>query len=140
MIRNCCGLQVSYQLYAAEAYSAGTWKAVMSEPPVSRAFRGRKRSDAQPTRLPPGQHLTSDFPVLSAGPTPQLKLETWSFALQQGGSLLGKWSWAEFEALPQTRVKVDIHCVTSWSKLDTNWQGVTIDTLLEAAGLSSPPA
>jgi DMSO/TMAO reductase YedYZ molybdopterin-dependent catalytic subunit len=112
---------------------------VMSEPPVSRGFHGRKRSDSRSARLPPGQHLTADFPVLSAGPTPKPKLETWSFALQHGGSLLGKWSWAEFEALPQTRVDVDIHCVTSWSKLDTNWQGVTIDTLLEAAGLSAAP-
>ena len=52
---------------------------------------------------------------------------------------LAEWSWAEFEALPQTSVKVDIHCVTTWSKLDAHWQGVTIDTLLDAAGLSDPP-
>lgn len=54
--------------------------------------------------------------------------------------VLGAWTWAEFEALPQTEVDVDIHCVTTWSKLDTNWRGVTIDTLLAAAGLSEPPA
>jgi DMSO/TMAO reductase YedYZ molybdopterin-dependent catalytic subunit len=82
----------------------------------------------------------SDFPVLSAGPTPATNLETWTFALQEGGSLLGKWTWAEFEALPQTTVVVDIHCVTTWSKLDTEWQGVSIDTLLAAAGLDEPPA
>jgi len=89
--------------------------------------------------LPPSQHETSDFPVLSAGPTPQPRLETWRFALQHGGALLAAWSWNEFEALPQTTVTVDIHCVTSWSKLDTTWQGVTIDTLLQAAGRSEPP-
>jgi DMSO/TMAO reductase YedYZ molybdopterin-dependent catalytic subunit len=90
--------------------------------------------------VPPGQHLTADFPVLSAGPTPEAELKTWDFSLYDGDTLLAEWSWAEFEALPQTEVKVDIHCVTTWSKLDTNWQGVTIDTLLEAAGLSDPPA
>jgi DMSO/TMAO reductase YedYZ molybdopterin-dependent catalytic subunit len=77
---------------------------------------------------------------LSAGPTPSPDLSTWTFALQQGGSLLAKWTWAEFEALPQTTVVVDIHCVTTWSKLDTEWQGVTVDALLEAAGLPEPPA
>ena len=56
-----------------------------------------------------------DFPVLSAGPTPQIKLENWTFALQADGSLLGKWSWEEFETLPQSTKKVDIHCVTKWS-------------------------
>jgi DMSO/TMAO reductase YedYZ molybdopterin-dependent catalytic subunit len=84
--------------------------------------------------------LTTDFPVLSAGPTPTLTADRWSFALQDGGSLLGKWSWAEFAALPQTEVTVDIHCVTTWSKLDTIWRGVTIDNLLKAAGLSEPLA
>jgi DMSO/TMAO reductase YedYZ molybdopterin-dependent catalytic subunit len=59
--------------------------------------------------------------------------------LQVGGSILGKWSWDEFQALPQTELRTDIHCVTKWSKLDTNWRGVTIDALLEAAGLDEPP-
>jgi DMSO/TMAO reductase YedYZ molybdopterin-dependent catalytic subunit len=112
----------------------------MSEPPISRGFRARRRPESQLGRVPPGQHVTTDFPVLSAGPTPETDLESWSFALFAGESLLAEWSWADFEGLPQTKVKVDIHCVTTWSKLDTNWQGVTIDTLLEAAGLSEPPA
>lgn len=110
----------------------------MNEPPISRGFRARKQPDSH--RVPSGQHVTTDFPVLSAGPTPQPELKTWNFALQEGDSLLAEWSWAEFEALPQTKIRVDIHCVTTWSKLDTNWQGVTIDTLLEAAGLPEPPA
>jgi len=112
----------------------------MSKPPISRGFHARSRPDSQRNRVPPGQHVVTDFPVLSAGPTPQPNLETWTFALQEGGSLLGKWTWAEFEALPQTTVDVDIHCVTTWSKLDTEWQGVTIDALLQAAGLAEPPA
>ena len=112
----------------------------MSDPPISRGFRRRKGADSSGDRVPPGQHLTSDFPVLSAGPTPESDLGSWSFALESGGAVLGEWSWAEFAALRQTSLKVDIHCVTTWSKLDTHWQGVTIDDLLEAAGLSEPPA
>ena len=110
------------------------------KPPISRGFRGSKRPEGRGARVPPGQHLVNDFPVLSAGPTPSTSLETWTLALQEGGSLLGKWTWKEFEALPQTTVVVDIHCVTTWSKLDTEWRGVTIDTLVAAAGLQEPPA
>jgi len=80
-----------------------------------------------------------DFPVLSAGPTPQIKVENWTLDIQSGGSLLGTWSWAAFEALPQTTIKRDIHCVTKWSKLDTTWQGVTFDDLLKALGLAEAP-
>jgi DMSO/TMAO reductase YedYZ molybdopterin-dependent catalytic subunit len=116
-----------------------TWEEeAMTKPPISRGFRGR-RPDGHTDRLPPGQYLTSDFPVLSAGPTPRRDLESWSFSVYYADIALADWSWFEFEALPQTSVKVDIHCVTKWSKLDTHWQGVTIDTLLDAAGLSDPP-
>jgi DMSO/TMAO reductase YedYZ molybdopterin-dependent catalytic subunit len=108
--------------------------------PVSRGFRGRRRPEGRAARVPPGQHLVDDFPVLSAGPTPATPLETWTLALQERGSLLAKWSWKEFGALPQTSVVVDIHCVTTWSKLDTEWSGVSFDTLLAAAGLMEPPA
>ena len=110
----------------------------MTQSPISRGFRGR-RSDGPTERLPPGQHLVSDFPVLSAGPTPRPNLEDWRFSLYDGDTALAEWSWADFQSLPQTSVKVDIHCVTSWSKLDTHWQGVTIDTLFDAAGLSEAP-
>jgi DMSO/TMAO reductase YedYZ molybdopterin-dependent catalytic subunit len=113
---------------------------VMDETPISRGFRSRRNQQTAKDRLPPGQYVTTDFPVLSAGPTPQIKVADWTFALQLGGSLLGKWSWAEFEALPQTTIKTDIHCVTKWSKLDTTWQGVTFDDLLKAVGLAEPRA
>ena len=114
----------------------------MSDPPLSRGFRGRRggADAAAAARVPPGQHVTADFPVLSAGPTPRTRPEDWSFALQHGGSLLARWSWEEFEALPRTRVTVDIHCVTKWSKLDTEWEGVAVDALLAAAGLREAPA
>jgi len=112
----------------------------MDSTPISRGFTSRRQELTSKNRTPPGQYVTADFPVLSAGPTPQTKVEDWTLALQLGGSLLRKWSWAEFEALPQTTIKTDIHCVTKWSKLDTTWRGVTFDDLLKAVGLAAPPA
>jgi DMSO/TMAO reductase YedYZ molybdopterin-dependent catalytic subunit len=111
----------------------------MEESPISRGFRSKREDQATKNRLPPGQYLTTDFPVLSAGPTPHVKLEDWNLSLQHGGALLGKWNWAEFQALPQTTTTTDIHCVTKWSKFDTVWQGVTFDELLRAAGLAVSP-
>jgi DMSO/TMAO reductase YedYZ molybdopterin-dependent catalytic subunit len=100
-------------------------------PPISRGFGSRRRSEGDPARLPPGQYLTRDFPVLSAGPTPHTRLEDWSFTLQGAVHEARSWSWDELRALPAETVTVDIHCVTKWSKLDTTWTGVSVDTLLE---------
>jgi DMSO/TMAO reductase YedYZ molybdopterin-dependent catalytic subunit len=112
----------------------------MDEPPISRGFRSRRQEEDLTNRVPPGQYVTTDFPVLSAGPTPQITLEEWTFSLQLNGWVLGKWAWTEFQALPQTTIKTDIHCVTKWSKLDTIWRGVTFDDLLKAAALTEAPA
>ncbi|MGH3254721.1 MAG: sulfite oxidase-like oxidoreductase [Streptosporangiaceae bacterium] len=97
--------------------------------PVSRGFHGR-RGSAAPGRVPPGQYVTRDFPVLSAGPTPRTALDRWSLSIE-GGHELKHWTWPEFQALPAETVTVDIHCVTRWSKLDTAWTGVSLDVLLE---------
>jgi DMSO/TMAO reductase YedYZ molybdopterin-dependent catalytic subunit len=112
----------------------------MSDPPISRGFHARRPAEARADRVPPGQHVVTDFPVLSAGPTPRADLDHWSFALREDGADLARWNWNEFGALPQSEKTVDIHCVTSWSKLDTSWRGVAIDDLLEAAGIGDPPA
>jgi DMSO/TMAO reductase YedYZ molybdopterin-dependent catalytic subunit len=96
---------------------------------VSRGFRGRRRDDAQSDRIPPGQYLVDDFPVLSAGPTPRTPLDEWIFSIQ-GGAEPATWTWEEFQALPSETVTKDIHCVTKWSKLDTTWEGVSVDSLL----------
>jgi len=112
----------------------------MDDPPISRGFRSNRQGQAPSNRLPPGQYVTSDFPVLSAGPTPHLRLDDWSLALEYEGTVLDVWSWGQFEDLAQTPIRVDIHCVTKWSKLDTTWQGVTFDDLLRAAGLREAPA
>jgi DMSO/TMAO reductase YedYZ molybdopterin-dependent catalytic subunit len=97
---------------------------------VSRGFRGRHRDDAAVNRLPPGQYETSDFPVLSAGPTPVVRLDDWQLSIVGVGDKPRTWTWEEFRALPTEEIKVDIHCVTKWSKFDTTWTGVSIDTLL----------
>jgi DMSO/TMAO reductase YedYZ molybdopterin-dependent catalytic subunit len=94
-------------------------------------FRGRRRLAADPSRIPPGQYLTDGFPVLSAGPTPHTPLGNWTFTIRGAVDKRVSWTWEEFRALPRETFRVDIHCVTKWSKLDTNWTGVSIDTLLD---------
>ncbi len=99
--------------------------------PVTRGFHGRRREAAgERGRVPPGQFVTQDFPVLSAGPTPHTPLDQWTFSIRQGGDTSMSWTWQEMRELPAEDVTVDIHCVTRWSKLDTRWQAVSIDTLL----------
>jgi DMSO/TMAO reductase YedYZ molybdopterin-dependent catalytic subunit len=98
---------------------------------VSRGFRGRRRTDERSDRVPPGQYVTDDFPVLSAGPTPHTPLDQWTFSIVGEIDEPREWTWEEFRALPSETPTVDIHCVTKWSKLDTSWEGVSVDTLLE---------
>ena len=105
----------------------------MTEPFVSRGFHGRREPKSAAVRLPPGQYETRDFPVLSAGPTPHTPLETWDFTLRGTNGSSIRWTTAEFEALPHESVKVDIHCVTKWSKFDTVWEGVSVDTAVAEA-------
>ena len=105
----------------------------MAEPFVSRGFRGRRQPEATARRLPPGQYETPNFPVLSAGPTPHTSLATWDFTVSGPGGPAARWTWDEFQALPHETVTTDIHCVTKWSKLDTVWEGVSVDTLLKEA-------
>jgi DMSO/TMAO reductase YedYZ molybdopterin-dependent catalytic subunit len=99
--------------------------------PISRGFHGRRlTAPADAARVPPGQYVTSDFPVLSAGPTPRTALADWTFSVRQPDHGGTTWTWSEFRALPSEEVTADIHCVTRWSKLDTRWRAVPIDTLL----------
>ena len=96
---------------------------------ISRGFSGRKRPNDG--RLPPGQYETRDFPVLSAGPTPRIKDGSWQFTITTETGDKHRWDWAQFSALPAEKITKDIHCVTKWSKFDTDWRGVSIDTLLD---------
>src|SRR6201989_2066108 len=99
--------------------------------PVPRGFH-RKREAAPADRVPPGQYVTRDFPVLSAGPTPHTPLEEWTFTILGAVDEPVTWSWDEFVALPSETITTDIHCVTKWSKFDTTWKGVSVDALLGA--------
>jgi DMSO/TMAO reductase YedYZ molybdopterin-dependent catalytic subunit len=98
---------------------------------ISRGFRGRPKVEAEAGRVPPGQYVTHDFPVLSAGPTPDIPLDQWRFTISGQVDKPLTWSWQELMALPAEDVTVDIHCVTKWTKLDTAWKGVSVDTLLK---------
>jgi DMSO/TMAO reductase YedYZ molybdopterin-dependent catalytic subunit len=105
--------------------------------PISRGFTGRRRPLADPSRLPPGQYVETGFPVLAAGPTPHTPLDRWSFRIDGAVDRPASWTWPELLALPAETPTVDIHCVTKWSKFDTHWKGVSVDTLLagvETAG------
>ncbi len=105
----------------------------MADQFISRGFVGKRREPeaAKANRIPPGQYLTRDFPVLSAGPTPRTALDKWTFRMQGLVREPVQWSWEEFLKLPAQTFVVDISCVTKWTKLDTRWKGVSIDTLLE---------
>jgi DMSO/TMAO reductase YedYZ molybdopterin-dependent catalytic subunit len=98
---------------------------------VSRGFRGRRQPGELAGRIPPGQYFERGFPVLSAGPTPHTPLDRWDFSILGKVEQAKRWSWDELHALSQEQVTADIHCVTKWSKLDTHWQGVSVQTLLE---------
>ena len=103
----------------------------MAERFISRGFVGKRRGLGPADRVPPGQYVTSDFPVLSAGPTPRVPLDQWRFSIEQLGHELVSWTWDQFLALPSQQFEVDIHCVTKWTKLGTHWEGVSVDVLLE---------
>ncbi|HEY8566677.1 MAG TPA: sulfite oxidase-like oxidoreductase [Beijerinckiaceae bacterium] len=105
---------------------------------ATRGFTGRRQGEDKADRLPPGQYLTDDFPVLSLGPTPRIDLAHWRFDLWHGPRPLKSWTWDEFQTLPRSKWQGDIHCVTKWSKFDTRWEGVSFDDLLAAAGLEAP--
>lgn len=96
---------------------------------VNKGFRGRRAESV--VELPPGQHLTADFPVLQAGPTPRIDLDRWRFTIRDEHGTERVWTWAQLRQLPSERPTVDIHCVTTWSKLNTMWEGVAVDTLFE---------
>lgn len=106
-------------------------------PIVSRGFGGRRRQPGVGL-LPPGQYIVDGFPVLTAGPTPHTSLDDWDFTIvDETGSQVARWTWPEFRALPADSITVDIHCVTKWSKLGTDWTGVSVDELLDGIETSA---
>jgi DMSO/TMAO reductase YedYZ molybdopterin-dependent catalytic subunit len=90
-------------------------------------------------RLPPGQALTNKFPVLHYGPLPDVDLATWTFRVFGEVEEEKVWTWTEFNQLPRTKVTLDLHCVTRWSKFDTVWEGVSVKTLVEQGIIQPKP-
>ena len=100
----------------------------------TRGFLSRRKKERDP-RLPPGQYdVGSDFPVLSAEVTPRLETDRWTMSVDGLVTDPQTWSWEGLHRLPESEYRGDIHCVTSWSKLDTSFSGVSVDVLLDAAG------
>lgn len=103
---------------------------------VTRGFIGRPRpADGA---LPPGQYVTDDFPVLTAGPTPLIPEDAWALAVTDGVTE-ATYSWASLHGLGAEDIMVDIHCVTHWSKLGTSWRGIPVERLLADAGVTDEP-
>jgi len=102
-------------------------------------FRRKEEEERldQEGRLPPGQSLTQKFPVLHYGPVPRFNPATWDFRVWGEVEEENRWTWAEFQKLPRTKLEMDLHCVTRWSKFDTTWEGVSVRTLVEQ-GLIKP--
>src|SRR5437868_10141108 len=96
---------------------------------ISSGFHGRRQ--AGNPAIPPGQYETGSFPVLTAGPAPNIRTDTWEFFITTETGRRHGWSWDAFMDLPQEEIRTDIHCVTSWTKLGTQWRGVSLDTLFE---------
>ncbi len=96
-------------------------------------FRRRENEERvrKEGRLPPGQALTDRFPVLHYGPVPTFNPDTWDFQVTGEVETPLCLTWDEFQQLPRTKVNMDIHCVTRWSKFDTNWEGVSMRTLVD---------
>jgi DMSO/TMAO reductase YedYZ molybdopterin-dependent catalytic subunit len=86
-------------------------------------------------RLPPGQVLTSKWPVLTYGGTPAVDRAAWTFRCFGAVGKEVSWTWTEFLALPRVEITSDIHCVTHWSRLDNKWAGVAVREILSHANV-----
>lgn len=106
------------------------------EGPNRRKEEDRVRSEG---RLPPGQALTFKFPVLHYGPVPHFNPATWDFRVWGLVEEEKTWTWDEFNQLPRTRIEMDIHCVTRWSKFDTTWEGVSVKSLVDSGLIKIKP-
>lgn len=110
----------------------------MSEKPIDR--RRAEEAVRREGRLPPGQALTQKFPVLHYGPVPAFNPATWDLRVFGEVEEPKRWTWDEFQQLPRTRLMMDIHCVTRWSKFDTEWEGVSLKGLVEHGLIRPKPA
>lgn len=96
---------------------------------INNSFGGRRGSSD--SRLPPGQTLVDDWPVLSTGPTRNVDESRWSFSITTEDKVAYRWNWNELHQVGVEDIVTDIHCVTHWSKLDMAWRGVSLDRLFD---------
>jgi DMSO/TMAO reductase YedYZ molybdopterin-dependent catalytic subunit len=101
--------------------------------------RGDEARVRKEGRLPPGQSLTQKFPVLHYGPVPRFDPATWDFRIWGEVEEERRWTWDEFQALPRRKLLMDIHCVTRWSKFDTEWEGVSVRHLVDGGFIRLKP-
>ena len=94
-------------------------------------FLTGKISRPETDRLPPGQHLVTNWPVLDLGQQPRIQQSEWTLQIVGGVENPVKLDWDAFHRLPQSRKLSDIHCVTTWSRYDNRWQGVSTHDLLD---------
>jgi DMSO/TMAO reductase YedYZ molybdopterin-dependent catalytic subunit len=108
---------------------------------LDRIFRRREDEERfkEEGRLPPGQSVTQKFPVLHYGPVPRFNPATWDLRVWGEVEKEVRWNWEEFNRLPRTKIAMDIHCVTRWSKFDTEWEGVSVSGLIEAGLIQLKP-
>jgi DMSO/TMAO reductase YedYZ molybdopterin-dependent catalytic subunit len=109
----------------------------MSEKPIDR--RQAQEAVRREGRLPPGQALTQKFPVLHYGPVPVFNPATWDLRVFGEVEEPKRWTWEEFNRLPRTRRVMDIHCVTRWSKFDTEWEGVSLKDIVKQGIIRPKP-
>jgi DMSO/TMAO reductase YedYZ molybdopterin-dependent catalytic subunit len=98
---------------------------------INPGFRSPANRDK---RVPPGQSVVTTWPVLTYGPTPLINTKDWRLEIDGEVKKPYGLTWQEFNKLPKSTLKTDIHCVTRWSKLGMEWQGVSLDELIKAAG------
>ena len=105
-------------------------------------FRRREEQEKykQEGRLPPGQSLTQKFPVLHYGPVPSFNPATWDLRVWGEVEEEVCWDWKGFNELPRKKLMMDIHCVTRWSKFDTEWEGVSVRTLVDQGLIRLKPS
>jgi len=101
---------------------------------LSRGFSGFRRPQP-PREIPEGQYYETGFPVLTYGPTERVSQADWKLTIDLGEDGFKSWTWDDLMAMPQTDIHTDIHCVTKWSMLDSDWKGVDLDVFFEQAGL-----
>lgn len=100
----------------------------------------REQEIIQEGRMPPGQSLTRRFPVLHYGPVPHIDIVKWDFRVWGEVDEEMRWNWQAFNELPRKRITMDIHCVTRWSMFDTEWEGVSVNALIEAGIIKIKPS